>query len=579
MSREEMRAPLTAIDRGLAEGRRGFIAVVAFSLVINLLFLAGPLYMMQVYDRVLASRNVTTLLFLTLILAFCYAIIAALELVRSQVLIRGGVRFDRAVSADVFRSVQRASVLQPGATHAQALRDLDSIREFFTGAGLLALLDFPWVPIYMVAAFLINFWYGVFVLVAVCITFGLAAANEIATRDTLAKAQGRAIAAADYATSTFRNAEALHAMGMVEALRRRWTHQHEAVLGWQAAASSRAGFLVAVAKFHRMLTQSLVLGLGAFLVLQREISPGMMIAASIIVGRAIQPVEVAIANWKSFVGMRSAYKRVQTLLRRAPDESERIALPEPKGQLTLENVVACAPGGQTPLLRNVTFNVPAGSALAVIGASASGKSTLARVITGVWPIASGAVRLDGSDLQHWDPDALGRHIGYLPQDVELFTGSIAENIGRFSEADDSAIIEAAMLAGVHDMIQKAPEGYNTQIGEGGQALSGGQRQRIGLARALFGKPSLIVLDEPNANLDAAGDAALGEAIAALKAQRRTLIIMTHRMNVLSSVDYIILLGDGQVQLAGPRDEVIAKLGAQRAPIDRAAMVRPGAVAT
>ncbi len=572
--------PQTVLDAGLRAAKPALIAVVVFSFVVNLLMLAGPLYMMQVYDRVLSSRNLTTLLFLTLILAFCYGVIAVMELVRSQVLIRAGVQFDRVVNADLFRSVQRASLKKPGGAPVQALRDLDSVREFFSGAGFLAFLDFPWVPIYILASFLINFWYGVFVLIAACITFVLAFLNEYATRDRLNKAQTSSISASNYAMTTFRNSEVLHAMGMVEALRSRWSKQHESVLAWQAAASSRAGLLIALAKFHRMLTQSLVLGLGALLVLEREITPGMMIAASIIIGRALQPVEIAIGNWKGFTNMRSSYARVQSMLAELSVQQDKIDLPEPKGHLTLENVTVFPPGRQTPVIRQVSVNIPAGSAVAIIGSSAAGKSSLVRAMTGIWPAASGAVRLDGSKLEHWDSEELGRHIGYLPQDVELFSGTIAENISRFAQAEDNEIIEAAMLAGVHEMIQKLPDGYNTQIGDGGQALSGGQRQRIGLARALFRLPAVIVLDEPNANLDTAGEQALVDAFQALKARERTVVVVTHKMNILSSVDYVVVLKDGQIQNAGPRDEVLAKLMGPKvvATPDQARPRSPGAAA-
>lgn len=550
---------VTAVDKGVTLAKPALVAVLVFSFVVNLLVLAGPLYMMQVYDRVLASRNLTTLLFLTLIVAFCYAVMASLEQLRSQVLIRAGVKFDRAVNSDIFRSIQRATLLRPGSGAVQSLRDVESIRGFFTGAGFVAFLDFPWVPVYIIASFLINFWYGVFVLVASLITLFLAFSNEWATKSRLDKAQTSAISAANQAEATFRNSEVLQAMGMVEALRARWSHHHESMLSWQAMASGRAGLLMTLAKFHRTLTQSLVLGLGALLVLQSEISPGMMIAASIIIGRALQPVEIAIGNWKSFTNMRSAYARVQALLRETARPQEKLALPDPQGHLLLENVVALAPGRETPVLRGVSINIPAGSAVALIGPSAAGKSSLARIMTGIWPVISGAVRFDGSELDHWNPDELGKHIGYLPQDVELFSGTIAENIARFTYSRDGEIIEAAKLAGVHEMIQKMPDGYNTQIGVGGEALSGGQRQRIGLARALFRLPCVIVLDEPNANLDAAGEQALVEALGALKKRNRTIIVVTHKMNILSSVDFIVALKDGQIETAGPRDEMLAKM--------------------
>lgn len=549
----------TVINKGLKSIKPALMGTVVFSFFINLLGLISPIYMMQVYDRVLASRSISTLVFLTLILAFFYGVIALLEMVRSQVLIRAGVKFDRVVNPEVFRAIQKFTLRKQGTPPTQALRDLDSIREFMTGAGFLSFLDFPWVPLYVAASFLINFWFGIFVIVAAIITFTLAILNEVTTKDRLNRAQNDAIKAGTHANTTFRNSEVLHAMGMVEPLRERWSKHHESVLAWQAAASNKAGLIVALAKFHRMLTQSLVLGLGAYLVLQSEITPGMMIAASIIVGRALQPVEIAIGNWKGFTNMRSAYTRVQGLLREFGPEPSRMALPRPKGHLAVENIVAFAPGRTVPILKNISVNIPAGAAVGIIGPSAAGKSSLARVMTGIWPAAQGHVRIDGSEINHWDQNDLGKHIGYLPQDVELFAGTIAENIARFSDIDDAKIITAAMMAGVHEMIQRMPEGYNTQIGDGGQALSGGQRQRIGLARALYNDPCIIILDEPNANLDTAGEEALVEALRKLKEQRRTVVVVTHKMNILSFVDFILVLQDGLVQMGGPRDEILTKL--------------------
>ena len=549
----------TVINKGLKAIKPALMGTVVFSFFINLLGLVSPIYMMQVYDRVLASRSISTLLFLTLILAFFYGVIALLEMVRSQVLIRAGVKFDRVVNPEVFRAIQKFTLRKQGTPPTQALRDLDSIREFLTGAGFLSFLDFPWVPLYVAASFLINFWFGIFVIVAAIITFTLAILNEVTTKERLNRAQNDAIKAGTHANTTFRNSEVLHAMGMVEPLRERWSKHHESVLAWQAAASNKAGLIVALAKFHRMLTQSLVLGLGAYLVLERQITPGMMIAASIIVGRALQPVEIAIGNWKGFTNMRSAYARVQGLLREFGPDPSRMALPRPNGHLAVENIIAFAPGRNIPILKNISVNIPAGAAVGIIGPSAAGKSSLARVMTGIWPAAQGNVRIDGNEINHWDQNDLGKHIGYLPQDVELFAGSIAENIARFSDIDDAKIITAAMMAGVHEMIQRMPEGYNTQIGDGGQALSGGQRQRIGLARALYSDPSIIILDEPNANLDTAGEEALVEALRKLKEQRRTVVVVTHKMNILSFVDFILVLQDGVVQMGGPRDEILTKL--------------------
>lgn len=553
----------TVINRGLKAIRPSIAATIFFSFFINLLALVSPLYMMQVYDRVLSSRSISTLLFLTLILAFFYAVVAMLETVRSQVLIRAGVKFDRIVNPEVFRAIQKFTLQKQGTPPTQALRDLDGIREFITGAGFLSFLDIPWVPIYIIASFFINFWFGIFVIFAVLISFALAVFNEVATKPRLDRAQIDSIKANTHANTTFRNSEVLYAMGMVEALRARWANHHESVLAWQAAASNKAGVLVALAKFHRMLTQSLVLGLGAYLVLERQITPGMMIASSIIVGRAIQPVEVAIGSWKTFTNMRSAYARVQGLLREFAQQTTKMSLPRPEGNLSIENVTAFAPGRQVPVLKGVSVRIPAGATIGIIGPSAAGKSSLARVMTGIWPVAHGHVRVDGNDLKHWNPDELGTYIGYLPQDVELFAGTIAENIARFSEMDDTKIINAAVSAGVHEMIQRMPDGYNTQIGDGGQALSGGQRQRLGLARALYNDPSIIILDEPNANLDTAGEEALVAALNKLREQRRTVVVVTHKMNILASVDYIILLQDGAVQAAGSRDEILTKLMAPK----------------
>ena len=540
--------------------RPAFLTAIVFSFFINVLGLAAPLYMLQVYDRVLASRNVTTLLLLTLILAFVYAVSASLETVRSKVLIRAGVLFDRLANAEVFHAVQKASLQHPSPRHVQALRDIDTIREFYTGAGLLAFCDFPWAPVYIAAAFLLHPWYGYMAVLGSFITFVLALTNEWMTKPPLSQASNNAMTAVNHSVTTFRNAEVLEAMGMVEALRMRWSRHHEAALGWQAVASDRGGFVMAATKFNRMLFQSLILGLGAYLVIQREVTPGMMIAASIIVGKALAPVEIAISQWRSFSAMREAYRRVQGLLKAFPVPSEMMKLPPPVGRVALENVTATAPGQRFNILKGISVAIPEGAMIGVIGPSAAGKSTLARVLVGVWPVTSGSVRLDGSDLDHWSTEERGRFIGYLPQDVELFPGTVAENISRFAEtADEGDIIAAARMAGVHEMIQHFTDGYNMQIGDGGQALSGGQRQRIGLARALYRMPPLIVLDEPNSNLDSAGEQALLATAAELKKAHRTVVLITHKTNILSMVDYIIVLNNGQLQAVGPRDQILSQL--------------------
>lgn len=564
-----MNQPNDIVRRALRATRPALITAVVFSFFINVMALAAPLYMLQVYDRVLQSRNISTLIALTVLVAFVYAMSATIETLRSKVLIRAGVMFDRIANPDVFRAVQRVTLLQPSPRHVQSLRDVDTIREFFTGAGLLAFCDFPWVPIYVIAAFALHPLYGFLAIGGAVITFILAATNEYLTRTPLNKASHEAMTANSHSITTFRNSEVLQAMGMVEAIRARWSKHHEGTLGWQAEASSRGGLVLSITKFIRMLLQSLILGVGAYLVIEREVTAGMMIAASIIIGKALAPVEIAISQWKSFSNMREAYRRVHGLLAALPVQNERMKLPVPTGHLQLEGVSAAAPGRKVPVLLNVSMAIPAGATVGVIGPSAAGKSSLARVMVGVWPIASGAIRLDGSDLSHWNSDELGSHVGYLPQDVELFSGTIAENISRFkADATEETIIAAAQMAGVHEMIQHLPDGYNTYIGDNGQALSGGQRQRIGLARALYGLPAFIVLDEPNANLDAQGEQALLTALAALKEAKRTVVLVTHKTNVLSATDFIVVMNGGQIQTAGPRDQVLAAVLNQQNPGNR-----------
>lgn len=532
---------------------------VVFSFFINILGLTAPLYMMQVYDRVLSSRSVATLIVLTIIIAALYFGSAMLETFRSQLLVRAGVKFDEEINEETFSAVQRATIVNPSASHVQALRDTDTVREFFTGAGIISLCDLPWVPIYILVATLLHPWYGILAVIACLISAVLAWANDRLTRDRLNEATKANISANSKATTTFRNAEVLQAMGMVGNLRKQWSVSRLEALALQALASDRAGVVMAGIKFNRMFMQSLILGVGAYLAIIREISPGTIIAASIIVGRCIQPIEVAIGNWKSIVTMRSAYDRVQSLLQSLPSLAKRIKLPAPTGQLAVENVLVRAPGRDVLILKGVNFQLPAGHVLGVIGPSAAGKSSLARVLVGVWPPAAGAVRLDGAELDHWDPEQLGQHLGYLPQDVELFAGTIAENISRFGEPDDEKIVMAAQMADVHEMIQRLPDGYNTQIGDAGAALSGGQRQRIGLARALYGMPALIVLDEPNASLDTAGEQALMNTIRRLKEAGKSVVMITHKTNALSQCDFILVLQDGAVQAFGPRDEVMARI--------------------
>jgi ATP-binding cassette, subfamily C, bacterial len=559
------------ISEAFRATRPGFLTAIFFSLFINILAFVSPLYMLQIYDRVITSRNAMTLIALTVIAVFLLLIYASLEKIRSAILVRLGILFSNLARTRLFDAVLKGSLLQPGGGHTQVLRDLDTIREFLTGTGLISFCDAPWVPIFVVGCFMLHSWYGYIATAGAVLIFCFAIANELLTRKQLHAASTSVIVANSYASSTFRNAEVLHAMGMLPGLRERWLGRQDEGLKLQAAASDRAGHLVAASKFLRAFLQIAILGTGAYLSIEQESTPGAMIAASIIMGRALAPVELAVGNWKGFIAARSAYDRIMSLFRILPAEVEKLPLPAPEGHLSVENVLATPPGVKEPVLRGVSFTLKPGEVLGVLGPSAAGKSSLARVLVGVWPVAHGKVRMDGAEITHWAPERLGRHIGYLPQDVELFSGSIAENIARFNELDEVEIISAARMSGVHDMVQALPHGYNTQIGEGGFALSGGQRQRVGLARALYGKPAYIILDEPNASLDADGEAALLSAIQQLRQEGCTVVLITHKTNILATVDKILVLSHGQVAGFGSRDEILSKLlGPRLAPVPAAA---------
>lgn len=548
-----------ALRKGIRAIAPAFATAVVFSFFLNLLLFVSPLYMLQIYDRVLGTRNLVTLVGITIIAAILLMVWAALETLRSRLLVRAGMLFDERFAAPMFRVVHRGLLRQPGAFSGQYLRDIDVIREFFTGAGLIAFCDLPWFPVYVGVAYLMHPWFAGIAVVGGIVTLFLALLNEVMTRKTLLAASKANMTAGNSAGAAFRNIEVVHAMGMLEAMVGRWGQHHREVLGLQARASDRAGAIVAFTKFFRMFLQTGILGLGAYLAVQHEITAGAMIAASIIIGRALQPIELAVGNWKSFLAAREAFGRMKLLFHAVGVEPQRMPLPSPKGLLTVENVVAAAPGGQTAILKGISFRLGAGELLGIVGPSAAGKSSLARVLVGVWEAAGGAVRMDGHELSHWDPQDLGKHLGYLPQDIELFAGPVAENIARFGVVDNKAVIAAAELAGCHELIQNLPDGYNTNIGDSGQVLSGGQRQRIALARCLYGGPSLIVLDEPNANLDSAGEEALLIAIQRLKAVGTTIVLVTHKINILSLVDKIMIMGDGMVQAFGSRDEVLRRL--------------------
>ncbi|WP_434681447.1 type I secretion system permease/ATPase [Pseudomonas sp. R1-18] len=563
--------PRHDIDAALLGYRRVFWALALFSGVINLLVLVPSLYMMQVYDRVLTSRNETTLFMLTLIALGLFLFSGLIEWVRGQVMIRMSAGLDDALGERVFDAAFARSLREHNANPAQVLSDLATLRQLITGQGLIALLDAPWLPIFLLVAFIFHPWFGVLTLVLALVLIGLALWGELATRTRLGEANRLGVQSAAYVNSTLQNAEVIQALGMLGPLRDRWSLMQQRIIAAQAHASDRSARITSATRFVRISGQSLSLGLGALLVLEGQLSAGMMIAMSLLLGRALAPVEIAIGSWKQFTSGRQSYQRLSQLLHQHPRQPLRMPLPPPSGALRLEQLYAGPPGATQPSLRGINLALKKGEVLAVIGASASGKSTLARAMVGVWPPMGGSVRLDDAEISQWTHDALGPYLGYLPQDIELFDGSVADNIARFGEQDAEKIIAASRHAGIHEMILRFPKGYDTPLGPGGLGLSGGQKQRLGLARALYGNPSLIVLDEPNSNLDEAGELALIQGISTLKAAGSTVVLITHRPSVLAVADYILLLKDGTQQAFGPRDTVLkALMPAAKAPAVREA---------
>lgn len=555
--------------------RREFLIVGAFSLVANVLMLAPTLYMLQVYDRVLTSQSELTLLVMSLLTLFLFAVMAFAEWMRSRLLVGTGVRLDEQLSTQVFNASFEANLSQSGASPARAFGDLIQIRQFLTGNGIFAFFDAPWTPIYMAVLFFLHPWLGVLGLIFALIQAALAWYGH---RHTLAPSEAAAKAGAEagnFLQSKLRNAEVLESMGMVRNLQTRWAGRHQSHLAQSGTAQHLTHRLTALSKFIRYTQQSLALGAGALLVIDGQLSPGGMIAANVLMTRALSPIDMIVGSWRQFIGMRSAFARLETLLQEHPPRDPALRRVAPQGRMTLEQVVASAEGRAAPILKNISLSVPAGTATAVLGPSGSGKSTLARVLVGIWPEVTGNVLIDGLPIASWNRVELGPFIGYLPQDIELFEGSIAENIARFGEVDPARVIEAAQSAGLHEMILRFPKGYDTSIGEAGNLLSGGQRQRIGLARAIYGQPVLVVLDEPNANLDDAGEVALYKTIEQLKARGSTVFLITHRPGAIAVVDRILLLRDGQVQADGPRDAVLAALQAPRPAPANPAQEAPG----
>lgn len=547
---------VSELKKSLLSAKKSFIMVGLFSMFINILMLVPPLYMLQLYDRVLGSRSQDTLIMLTLIVVVLFITMGLLEVVRSRVLVRVGNKLDSMLSQRIFDSLFELERKAPGRSSSMPLNDLTQVRQFMTGNGLFAFFDAPWMPIYIIVLFIFHPAFGFFAIFAAIVLVGITVANEYSTKEKLAEANNLSRASTIYVDSNIRNAEVVNAMGMRNNISKIWADKYYGFLNAQNIASDSAGVWSNLSKSLRVMFQSLILGLGAYLAINMEVTPGMMIAASIIMGRALAPLDLIIGSWKGFSSARSSYERIEGLLNDFPKDKEYMQLPAPKGEITLENVVVIPPSGTVPSLKGISMRIEKGDVVGIIGPSAAGKSSLARVMLGLWPLSNGVARIDKADISQWNREDLGQYVGYLPQDIELFEGTVSQNIARFGEVEPEKVVEAATKAGVHEMILKLPEGYDTKIGPGGASLSGGQRQRIGLARALYNNPVFVVLDEPNSNLDDVGEAALVEAIKTLRAGGTTVVIITHRTNVLQATNKLALINNGVLELYGNTNDVL-----------------------
>jgi ATP-binding cassette, subfamily C, type I secretion system permease/ATPase len=543
----------------VATCRAAFLGVGVFSGLINLLALTSSIYMLQLYDRVIPSHSVPTLVGLTILMLLLFACYGILDTVRARVMSHIGLRIDRTLRARVFELVLLLPLRGRNSDGLQPVRDLDQVRGFLGGAGPIALFDLPWIPFYLGLVFLLHPWLGLLGTVGAVTLIGLTMLTEMRSRGPTRSASTSVAARLSFGEATRRNAEAIRALGMGPHISAIWSTHNEKYLTDQIGASDVAVTYGSLSKVLRLILQSAVLGLGAYLVIVGQTTGGVMIAASILVSRALAPIEIAIANWRGFLASRQSAERLSKLLQSLPVRPEAIELPKPARSFAVDGLWIAAPGDQKPIVQNASFSLQAGDGLGVIGPSASGKSTLARALVGAWLPLRGTVRLDGAALDQWHHAALGPHIGYLPQDIELLDGSVAQNIARFDKnAPASAVITAAQKAGAHEMVLQLPDGYETRIGDGGTALSAGQRQRVALARALYGDPFLVVLDEPNSNLDTDGDAALTRAIGSVGQRGGIAIVITHRPSALSGLDQLLVMSGGQVQAFGSKEEVLRK---------------------
>jgi len=541
--------------------RHALYAIALFSGMSNILMLTGALFMLEVYDRVLPSRSVPTLVALLILVIGLYGAQGVIDAIRSRILVRVGSSLDEAMSMRVYNAIVRLP-LKTGvkAEGVQPIRDLDTVRSFLSGIGPVALFDLPWMPVYLIICFVFHPYIGLTALVGAIILIAITVITELTTRRPTRSATQFAAARSALLEASRRNAEAIVAMGMVGRIAARWNELNRRYIEANQRASDIGGGLGAISKVLRLMLQSAILAVGAWLVINQQSTAGIIIAGSILGGRALAPVDLAIANWRGFIAARQGWQRLSRLLAHLPPQIEPMPLQPPQRTLIVQNGAVTAPGGSKIICQDINFTLPGGKALGVIGPTASGKSSLARMLVGVWSPVRGTIRLDGASIDQWSPETLGRHIGYLPQDVELFPGNVAQNIARFEEPPHpEAVLAAAQAAGVHDLIVNLPEGYETHIGENGSALSAGQAQRIALARALYRDPFLVVLDEPNSNLDAEGDEALTQAILGVRARGGVVVVVAHRPSAIAGVDYILVMAKGRQQQFGPKEEVLNRV--------------------
>lgn len=545
----------------MASCRGAFIGVAVLSGLVNLLYLSGSIFMMEVYDRVLPSRSIPTLVGLSVIIVVLYLFQGLFDMVRGRILARVGAAVDEDLSQQIFQGQLNAPLKgKVEGDGQQPLRDLDQLRAFLAGGGPTALFDLPWMPLYLFMCFAFHPWLGAVALGGACLLVVVTLLTELMTRDASKAAVSAGLVRNGISEGARRNAEVVRAMGMGQRIGTMWGDANASYLAHQQRTSDVAGGFGAMSKVLRMVLQSAVLAVGAYLVIDGQATGGIMIASSILTSRALAPVELAVANWKGFVSARQGWRRLKTVIEANARSEAPLKLPAPRSSLILESAAAGAPGSKRTVIQDMSFELTAGSGLGIIGPSASGKSSLARMIVGVWPTWRGKVRFDGAAIEQWLPEDLGCHIGYLPQDVELFSGTVAQNIARFdSNPKDEAIIAAAQAANVHEMILQLPDGYETHVGEAGAALSGGQRQRIALARALYGNPFLVVLDEPNSNLDNEGEQALTSAIKSVRARGGIVIVIAHRPSALAGIDLLLVMAEGRMQSFGPKDDVLSKV--------------------